>query len=45
MYLGVGGALTTTPPAEAEAFDQYLSDPNGPCPTSATCRWACSATT
>jgi len=32
MYLGAGGALGTVAPAEADAYDQYLSDPNKPVP-------------
>lgn len=32
MYLGAGGALGTAAPAEADAYDQYLSDPNKPVP-------------
>jgi putative CocE/NonD family hydrolase len=32
MYLGASGALATTAPAAADAFDQYLSDPNKPVP-------------
>jgi hypothetical protein len=32
MYFAPGGGLTTTAPAAAEAFDQYLSDPNRPVP-------------
>ena len=32
MYLGAGGALTTTAPGDGEAYDQYLSDPNRPVP-------------
>ena len=32
MYLQAGGGLTTTAPAEADAYDQYLSDPNKPVP-------------
>jgi hypothetical protein len=32
MYLAPGGGLSTAAPAEAEAFDQYVSDPNRPVP-------------
>ena len=32
MYLGASGALATTAPKDADAFDQYLSDPNKPVP-------------
>ena len=32
MYLGARSALSSAAPAEAEAFDQYLSDPNRPVP-------------
>lgn len=32
MYLQASGGLSATAPAEAEAFDQYLSDPNKPVP-------------
>lgn len=32
MYLAAGGLLTPAAPAEAEAFDEYLSDPNRPVP-------------
>jgi hypothetical protein len=32
MYLAAGGGLSTTAPADAEAFDQYVSDPNRPVP-------------
>jgi putative CocE/NonD family hydrolase len=32
MYFGAAGALGTTAPKDAEAFDQYLSDPNRPVP-------------
>ena len=32
MYLQARGGLSVTAPAEADAFDQYLSDPNKPVP-------------
>ena len=32
MYLGADGALGTASPAEADAYDHYLSDPNKPVP-------------
>lgn len=32
FYLNAAAALTTTAPAGADAFDQYLSDPNKPVP-------------
>jgi putative CocE/NonD family hydrolase len=32
MYLGAGGTRSTSAPAAAEAFDQYVSDPNRPVP-------------
>jgi len=32
MYLGARGTLSSAAPAEAEAFDQYVSDPNRPVP-------------
>ncbi len=32
MYLNAGGKLTNAAPAEAEGFDEYLSDPNRPVP-------------
>jgi uncharacterized protein len=32
MYLSENGALRTAPPQAAEAFDEYLSDPNKPVP-------------
>ncbi|MBP7777352.1 MAG: CocE/NonD family hydrolase [Acidobacteria bacterium] len=32
MYFGAGETLSTSAPVEADAFDQYLSDPNKPVP-------------
>ena len=32
FYLSAGGALRTEPPAEARAWDEYISDPNRPVP-------------
>jgi uncharacterized protein len=32
MYVGQNGSLTTTASSAADAFDQYLSDPNKPVP-------------
>ena len=32
MYLQASGGLATTAPGEADAYDQYLSDPNKPVP-------------
>ena len=32
MYLAASGGLSTTAPADADAFDQYVSDPNRPVP-------------
>ena len=32
MYLGARGTLSSAAPVEAEAFDQYVSDPNRPVP-------------
>ena len=32
MYLGARATLSSAAPAEAEAFDQYVSDPNRPVP-------------
>ena len=32
IYLAPGGRLTWQPPSEAEAFDQYVSDPSRPVP-------------
>ncbi len=32
LYLGANGKLSFTPPAEAEGYDEYVSDPNKPVP-------------
>jgi len=32
MYLGAAGTLSASAPAETDAFDQYVSDPNRPVP-------------